>query len=114
MKIILTPQPVSCKNCFYLLQASYAAQHVGRCPACGEMACFTCGCVEHIPCHSVSSTRDGLRSTTSGCSWAEPGLCTFCQSEAAYVLYMLVTGREPSDQSYLRTYVPGQTHHLAA
>lgn len=113
MAVILTPQPVPCKHCFTILKATYAAQNDGLCPGCGEMACYTCGCVDDRACVRLTRSADGQHVMESICGWAEPGLCSFCHSEAAYVLYMEATGRVPSDPFYLRTYQPGETHHLA-
>ncbi len=112
MSISLTPQPVACE-CGFMLHASFAAERAGRCPNCGEMVCHTCGCTETHACARLASTTDGARSVRQVCDWAEPGLCSFCYSEATYCLYMEVTGRTPSDPFYLRTYLPGETHHVS-
>ena len=112
MNFVLTPQPVNCQSCGYLLKASYAAQNMGCCPSCGEPACYTCGCVAAFACVKALRTNDGARSLMHACAWAEMGLCSFCFDEAAYVLYMEATGRVPTDPYYLRTYRAGETHHV--
>jgi len=114
MTIVLTPQPVLCKNCFTVLKASYAAENYGLCPGCQEPACYTCGCSEERACARESQTLDGKRSVTHVCSWADVGICSFCREEACYVLYMEATGREPVDPYILRTYRAGETHHVTA
>ena len=111
--IVLTPEPVPCRVCFTILKSSYAEQNEGRCPGCGEMVCYTCGCIDRSPCTRESTSQDGLRSVTTSCGWAEEGLCSFCMEEAAYVLYMEATGRTPDDPRYLRHYRTAQTHHVA-
>lgn len=114
MNVVLTPQPTPCRDCFCMLQATSAEENDGCCSACGAEACYCCGCTNERACVRTILSINGQHSTTSRCSWAAPGLCSFCHEEAAYVLYMLVTDRVPSDGDYLRTYVPGQTHHLEA
>jgi hypothetical protein len=113
MTLVMTPQPVPCRNCGYMLMASYEAQNQGLCPGCREQACYTCGCTDERACVKESRSLDETRVTELVCDWTREGPCSFCVWEAAYVLYMEATDRVPDDPFYLRTYVPGRTHRVS-
>jgi hypothetical protein len=99
--IAFHPLPVPARCCGTILQASYAAHYGFCCPQCGAPVCYTCGCVEHEACSVTVTSLDGRQSAEYTCAWAEPGVCSFCFSRAAYEFYQEVTGRPKDDAYYM-------------
>jgi predicted RNA-binding Zn-ribbon protein involved in translation (DUF1610 family) len=96
------PHPVPCRNCGIILQATYAEQNEFRCPQCGELVCYVCGCTERSACVVEIHNGDKTSTTAWICEWANvPGTCSHCYSRAAYELYQEANGEPADDPFYM-------------